>query len=142
LFDKSDKVIGIDTAASASRYSSTQGYAIPIAKALSIAAQIDSGKETSTIHIGYPAFLGVSLSGTAVGGVGVTGVVSGSAAANAGIAAGATITAVNGTAVTAASGLSAAISSHQPGDKVSVSWVDSSGTSHTATVTLGSGPAD
>ena len=29
---------------------------------------------------------------------------------------------------------------YQPGDKVDVTWIDSSGASHHATVTLGSGP--
>ena len=36
--------------------------------------------------------------------------------------------------------LRAAIASHSPGDDVSVTWTDSSGSSHTETVTLANGP--
>jgi S1-C subfamily serine protease len=145
LYNASGKVIGIDTAASSTRASTTEGFAIPIATALSVAKQIESGQETATVHIGLPAFLGVQLSSQATGTSGgalVGGVVSGSAAAKAGITAGATITAVGSTSVTSSSDLSTAMTKYNPNDSVKVSWTDSSGQSHTATVTLGSGPAD
>ena len=62
LYSASGTVIGIDTAASSQSFNSTTtGFAIPINKALSIAKQIESGTETSTIHIGPTAFLGVEL---------------------------------------------------------------------------------
>jgi S1-C subfamily serine protease len=145
LYNTKNQVIGIDTAAS-SGLADTTGFAIPIAKATSIAQKILSGTETSTIHIGYPAFLGVQLSsahaGVATGGVPVAGVVTGSAAAKAGIVAGDNITAVNGTSVADATALSAALAKHNPGDQVTIKWTDSAGESHTATVTLGTGPAD
>ena len=106
-------------------------------------AQIESGTASSTIHIGTTAFLGVQLS--AYGGTGaatVSGVVSGSAAAAAGLQAGDTITAVDGTTVDSATTLSGLLARHHANDKVKIAWTDSSGQSHTATVTLGSGPAD
>ena len=75
-------------------------------------------------------------------GAAVDGVVSGSAAQQAGITAGSTITAVGGKAVASSADLTAALATHDPGDRVPVTWTDASGTAHTATVTLGSGPAD
>jgi len=46
------------------------------------------------------------------------------------------ITNVGGTSVTSSETLGTAIRAHQPGERVSVTWVDSSGT-HTGTVTIG-----
>jgi len=148
LYDSDGKVIGMDTAASSGRtfgggaaVSSTVAYAIPINRALSIAAKIESGHETSTIHIGNPAFLGISSVDT-VRGVVVAGVADGSPAARAGLSAGDVITSVGGTTVQSAEGVSSAIKGHSPGDRVTVTWTDTSGTSHSATVTLATGPAD
>jgi S1-C subfamily serine protease len=148
LYSTSGTVIGIDTAASSQSFNSTTtGFAIPINKALTIAKQIESGTETSTIHIGPTAFLGVELgSGQAnsfgSNGATISGVVDGSAAQQAGLAAGDTITAVNGRSVSSATDLSTALEAFQPGQHVTLTWSDSSGQSHSATVTLGSGPAD
>jgi S1-C subfamily serine protease len=147
LYSSSGTVIGIDTAASSQSFNATTtGFAIPINKALSIAKQIESGTETSTIHIGPTAFLGVELASGAssfgTSGATISGVVDGSAAQQAGLSAGDTITAVNGQTVSSATDLSTAMEGFNPGDKVQLTWVDSSGQSHSATVTLGSGPAD
>ena len=143
LYDNATgSVIGIDTAASSAsgRFGAgvTTGYAIPIAKALEIADQIESGQASSTVHIGYPAFLGVQLS-PASQGARIAGVVSGSAAAGAGLQAGDAITAVDGTAITSASGLSGVLDAHKPGERVRLSYTDSAGQSHSVTVTLGAG---
>jgi S1-C subfamily serine protease len=138
-------VVGIDTAASSARFGTgaTTGFAIPIAKALGIAHQIESGQASSTVHLGYPAFLGVQLSPASQGnGAAIADVVSGSAAAKAGLQGGDTITALDGTTVTSASGLSSALAGHKPGDQVRLRYTDSDGQSHSVTVTLGSGPAD
>jgi S1-C subfamily serine protease len=53
-------VIGMDTAGSdgANQQAST-GFAIPINVALSVARQIAGGQASSTISIGYPAFVGI-----------------------------------------------------------------------------------
>jgi S1-C subfamily serine protease len=74
-------------------------------------------------------------------GVTISGALAGSPAASAGLSAGDTITSVDGQAVSSASDIQQALVKHHPGDKISVSWVDQSGQSHTATVTLASGPA-
>jgi S1-C subfamily serine protease len=154
LYDASGKIIGIDTAAQ-SGGGSVAGFSIPISDALSIARQIEGGHASSTITIGYPGFLGVEVAPTAVSaapgfgpggeqaiqGAVVQGVIGGTAAANAGLAAGDTITAVNGSQITSSAALTAALAGHAPGERVTVSWVDASGASTTATVTLGTGPA-
>src|SRR5215831_4870672 len=85
------------------------------------------------------SFGGGSASGS---GVTIAGVVSGSAAAQAGLTAGDQITSVAGHAVTSSSDIQSALASHHPGDKISLSWTDQSGQSHTVTVTLTAGPAD
>jgi S1-C subfamily serine protease len=84
---------------------------------------------------------GSSGNGTASG-ASIAGVVADSPAARAGLAADDTITMLGGTSISSADDLSQAISQHKVGDSVAVGWTDSSGQSHTATVTLIAGPAD
>jgi len=141
LFDADGEVIGIDTAASSNTQDPT-GYAIPIADAIDIARQIESGVETNTVTIGLPAFLGVQLgSTTSVGGVTIGGAIEGTAAERAGLTAGDTITAIDGTAVTTGNALSSAIAAHDPGDSVTITWTDTVGETQSATVVLTEGPA-
>jgi S1-C subfamily serine protease len=73
-------------------------------------------------------------------GVSVSTVLSGGPAAQAGLATGDVITSVDGQSVDSPTAISLLLVGHHPGDKIQVSWVDSSGQSHTATVDLGSGP--
>ena len=151
---------------SQSQHPATQAFAIPISQATTIADQIEAGQASSTVHIGTTPFLGVQVSssgstatpgyggyggyygggyGSSTGsstGAAVAGVVNGSAAAQAGLAQGDVITSVAGHAVKADTDVSSALAQHHPGDKISVSWTDQYGQSHTATVTLGNGPAD
>lgn len=83
-------------------------------------------------------FGGGSASGS---GVTISGVVSGSAAAQAGLAAGDQITSVAGHTVTSSSDIESVLGNYHPGDKISISWTGQSGQSHTTTVTLSAGPA-
>ncbi len=168
LVNTSAQVIGMDTAASTSsgyQVTGSQAYAIPISTALSIAKQIEAGNASSTIHIGATGFLGVSVQsssstgnggnggfgGSGSGGSGsggnsstsgatIVSVLPNSAAAKAGLAQGDVITAVNGTAVNSASDLSNLLVPHHPGDTLQLQWTDQSGQTHTAGVTLASGP--
>jgi S1-C subfamily serine protease len=74
-------------------------------------------------------------------GVVIAGVVPGSAAAQAGLAAGDQITSIAGHTVTSSSDIQSVLSNYHPGDKISIGWTDQSGQSQTATVTLAAGPA-
>jgi S1-C subfamily serine protease len=133
-YDADGQVVGMTTAASSG--GDVVGYAIPIAKVTTIADDIENGVKDTTYSYGYPAFLGVGLGDGTV----VQGVYDGTSAAEAGIAAGDTITAVDGTTVTGASQLHQLIAAHTPGDDVRITWTDSNGSSHSATVSLGKGP--
>ena len=144
LYDSAGKVIGMDTAASTNGGATTAGYAITIDHALALASAIESAtSSTSTIHLGLPAFLGVSVDVSAtVSGAGVTGVFSGGPAARAGITGGDVITRLGGASITTGNALRTALTQYRPGQSVSVTWTDQAGASHTATVTLATGPAD
>jgi S1-C subfamily serine protease len=143
LYDSSGDVVGMNTAASANRALASTAYAIPIDDAVKIADEIETGVETSKIHIGLPAFLGVSVADdSAVTGAVVSRLLDRGPAAGAGIAEGSVITNVGGTRVTSADSLKSVLRGYDPGDKTTVTWTDSGGSTHTATVTLGSGPAD
>lgn len=144
LVDSAGKIIGIDTAASASsRFAQvpTVGFAIPIAHALDVAQQIVSGKSSSTVQIGTPGFLGVEVQDDNGGAV-IAAVVPRSPATSAGLAQGDVITSVDGTAVSSAADLTTVLRTRHPGDKVTIGWTDANGQNHTATATLTSGPAD
>jgi S1-C subfamily serine protease len=144
LYDSQGEVVGIDTAAS-SNTSVPDGYAIPIADALSIAHEIEAGHSSATITIGARAFLGIGLSDqsgySAAAGAQIAQVYDGTPAADAGLAAGDVITAVDGTTISSNDDLSSALAHHRPGDTVRITWVDESGASQSASVTLTSGPA-
>ncbi len=151
---------------SSSGETTTQGYAIPANKALSIASEIESGKASATVHIGETAFLGVQIAssgsssaagggfsgfgfggGTSGGeqdssGVTVEGALSGSPAAAAGLSAGDVIDSVGGHTVTSPTDLQTVIGQYHPGDKVSVVFTNQDGQTQTATLTLANGPAD
>lgn len=144
LATSSGTVIGMDTAAESSGQSSqaasTLAYAIPINKAISIVRQIQSGKTTDLVHVGNTrALLGVGAQDSA-GGVKVIQVQGGSGAAQAGITVGSLITALGGQSIGTNADLRNAIVKHEPGESVSVTWTDPGGQSHTATVTLSTGP--
>ena len=156
LEDSRGRVVGMDTAASTgfSFTSSNQGdgYAIPIGTALRIARQITDGTASSTVHIGPTAMIGVQIADSPSGAFGdgfgaatsdgatITGVVSGGPAEAAGLASGDLITAADGQAVSSASALQPIIGAHKPGDRISITYVDTGGQTHTVDVTLASGP--
>lgn len=142
LYDSAGQVVGMDTAASANQVAASTAYAIPIDKAVGVADQIESGVRTSTIHIGLPAFLGVGVDDSRRGGALVTTLLNGGPAAGAGIRPGSVITAVDGHKVTSANSLRSVLSAYRPGQRVTVTWTGPNGGSHSAGVTLATGPAD
>ena len=62
-------------------------------------------------------------------------------AAAAGLTGGDVILAINGHAVGAPTSLTSVLAKYQPGDQVTVSWMDTSGQRHSTSVTLTTGPA-
>ena len=123
--------------------STTQGYAIPIDTALSIASQIEAGQASSTVHIGATAFLGLEIAGSDgqdSSGVTLAGVAPGTPAANAGLGQGDVVTSLGGHSVSTGTDIQKILVGLHPGDKISIGWTDPYGQSHTATVTLASGP--
>ena len=130
------------------------GFAVPIDRATALAAQIEAGQASATVHIGVPGQLGVVMSdpvpaagaggtsGAAAVGVTVAEVMPGSPAANAGVAAGDTLTLVDGQPATTPDGVAAQIKKHRAGEKINFSWTDGSNRRRNATVILAAGPAD
>ncbi|HEY9241795.1 MAG TPA: trypsin-like peptidase domain-containing protein [Streptosporangiaceae bacterium] len=168
LVNRAGQIVGMNTAASTgismtgfqsqSSQGKTQAFAIPISKAERIADQIEAGQASARVHIGQTAFLGVQVESGSTGfggfggfggdgssaagnGAAVAGVVTGSAADQAGLTQGDEITSVAGHPVSSASDISSTLATHHPGDKITIGWTDQAGQSHTATVTLTTGPA-
>jgi S1-C subfamily serine protease len=154
LINKSGLVVGIDTAASATRRFSagdSVGFAVPIDRATALAAQIEAGQASATVHLGVPGQLGVVMSdpasssgasGSPPAGVIVAEVMSGSPAANAGVVAGDILTEVDGQPAATPDGVAAQIKRHRAGEKINFSWTDEANRHRTATVILAPGPAD
>jgi putative serine protease PepD len=109
------------------------GFAIPADHAKRIADELVS---TGTASHGS---LGVQLSDDGVkgGGAAVGEVVDGGPAAAAGVPSGAVITKVDDQVIDGPEALVAAVRSKAPGDTISLSYVDESGTARTTQVTLG-----
>ena len=143
LYNAAGQVIGMNTAASANRRfrsTGTEAYAIPVAKALDIVHQIESGQGSANVTIGIPGFLGVGVDYTNGSGALITDVVAGTPAEHTGLVAGDIVTAVDGHAIDSPDSLTSVLRSHHPGDSVKVTWSDQGGQSHTADVTLAAGP--
>jgi S1-C subfamily serine protease len=124
--------------------SATQGYAIPINTALSIAKEIEGGQASSIIHIGPTAFIGIGIAPSTEqtnAGVTIAGAQQGTPADAAGLVAGDVITAINGTAISTGTQISEALIQQHPGNKITLTWTNTEGQSQTATITLGTGPA-
>jgi S1-C subfamily serine protease len=144
LADSDGHVIGMITTANTSPgQQSTIGFAIPINTAMAIAREISNRQASSTVYLGEPGFLGVELkTGTSrdPSGALIAGVIGGTPASRAGLAAGDVITGFNGLPVTTPASLDTLLLRHHPGDVVSVRWTAIHGATHTTQITLGNGP--
>ena len=137
-------VIGLDAAGAgrlgAAQASTGGGYAIPIDTAIAIAHDVESGAPNPKVFRGQGAFLGVDVQDHASPpGAEVNSVEPGSPAQAAGIAAHDVIVALDHTAIDSVSGLQHAVAAHQPGDRVTLVWLDMLGQRHSATLQLVSG---
>jgi S1-C subfamily serine protease len=135
-YDSQGEVAGMTTAAS-SGSRDVVGYAIPIAKVIGIADDLENGTQNTRYEYGSPAFLGLGLTGD---GTRVIQVYPSTPAARAGITAGDSITRVGARRVRSASQLRNAVEAFSPGDSVRITWTDPEGVSHVASVTLIAGP--
>jgi S1-C subfamily serine protease len=66
LANSAGQVVGMNTAGNSVSYGYQQaaGFMIPINTALSVVNQITAGQASSTITLGYPAFMGIFIGGT------------------------------------------------------------------------------
>jgi len=150
LVNTSGQVVGMITAGQAQGFRSSAsdiGFAIASNTALGVVNRIRAHEQAADLTYGQVGYLGVqvqsldSVNGAQLGlnvtsGALVTATPqSGTPAASAGITRGSVITKLGGSAVTSSDTLGSAVRSHNPGDAVSVTWVDYGGT-HSATVTL------
>jgi S1-C subfamily serine protease len=152
-------------AGNGSQSASNIGFAIPIDKAITVARQIESGSTTDTkVQIGLPAIMGVEVENVSdaeqgagnsgfsggLGGFGgytppvssgavVVGVAQGSPAATAGITQGSVITSVDGQTIASKTQLTSVMHDRKVGSSVTVGWVDTSGSKHSATLKLVAG---
>ena len=150
IVNSAGQVVGMITAGDVQGFrssASTVNYAIPSDTILSVVNQIRSGQASSQIIYGQTGYIGVSVQNldantvarlnlTVSSGALVQAVVSSSPAAGAGITRYSVITSVGGTSINNIDDLGNALLAHKPNERVSISWVNQSGT-HTATVTLG-----
>ena len=134
LLNASGQVIGVNAQIeSDSGGNDGVGFAIPSDAVKSVADTIIAG---GTVQ---HAYLGITI-GNSSSGAQVSAVKANSPAAAAGLKAGDVITAIDGEAVTSADDLTAKISAHQPGDKVTIS-VSRNGSTQKLVVTLGTRPS-
>src|SRR5437868_2125708 len=149
LVNSAGQVIGMITAGQAQGFRSSAsnvGYAIASNTAVSIVNRICAHETAADLTYGQVGYLGVSVQSldaataqqlglSITSGALVASVQPGAPAASAGLTRNSVITVFGGKTITNADELGTAIRSHSPGDRVSVTWVNASG-SHSATVTL------
>jgi S1-C subfamily serine protease len=108
---------------------------------MTIAQQIRAGTPSPYFESGHRGVLGVEVTAKAgVSGAVVVSTTPADAAASAGIVAGDVITHVAGLAVPSLADFNQVMQDRRPGDGVAVTWLDTGGASHSATVTLSAGP--
>ena len=154
LVNSAGQVIGMITAGEAQGFRSTSsaiGYAIPSNNALAVVNQVRSGQASADVIIGPVGYMGISVRDldsqlaaqyglSLTSGALVWTVASGGPAEQAGITRLSVITKIGGASIDSTATLGTTLHGYKPGASVSVSWIDKGGTSHTASLTLISGP--
>ena len=92
-----------------------------------VAADVDAGDSGGPLYDAGGEVIGMDTAAASTGGASVAGDV---------------ITGIDGTTIASADDVTTALSGYEPGDSESASWSDTAGRSQTATVVLGTGPAD
>jgi putative serine protease PepD len=136
LLDASGQVIGVNSQIESDGGGNEGvGFAIPSDTVKSVTDALIAGKTPQHAYLGVT--VGDSTSGA---GAAIESVKSGTPADSAGLKAGDVVTKIDGVAVDNADDLTAKISAHQPGDKVTLT-VTRSGATKTIDVTLGTRPS-
>ena len=136
LLNSSGQVIGVNAQIeSDSGGNDGVGFAIPSDAVKSVSNTIIAGGKVQHAYLGITVATSSSGAGAQVGEV-----KAGSPALRAGLKAGDVITAIDGTALTSADDLTAKISAHRPGEKVTLA-VTRNGSTLKLDVTLGTRPA-
>lgn len=117
-FNRENKVIAMTTAGSEQVTSSSQSYAIPIARVQKVVDEVLAGNQSDEIRIGPPAFLGITISGEDV--PAVSSVIASGPAAQAGVQPGDLITAIDDEDISTAKELLQILSRHDPGDQLAL----------------------
>jgi putative serine protease PepD len=135
LLDADGRVIGVNSQVQTDqgRTSSGVGFAVPVSAVRDVVPQLEQGKKIE--H----AYLGVATSDATGGGASVGSVVAGGPADQSGVRVGDVIVSIGGQPVQDSEGLSAAVSTHKPGEKLPV-VVERDGNRRTLTVQLGTRP--
>jgi S1-C subfamily serine protease len=155
LVDSDGDVIGMNTAAATNDRFFNQGgsstaFAIPINRAVKLAHQIEAQEASANVHIGQRGLLGIRVQDIATqltcdsvpadSGALIASVQSGSPAGSAGLSTCDVIVGIDSKKVATTADLNAAMFPYHPGEKVTVSWVDQSGVTRRADVSLIVGP--
>lgn len=141
MFDAENEVLGMTTAGSTRERTS---YAVPIATALDVVEQIETGQDAGTVRVGPAGYLGIRVADSEQGSTGktITEVVDGSPADQAGVTAGSRLTMVGDTTIRRSTNLATVIRALEPGQQVTIEWTAPNGSQKQATVTLGSSPVN
>jgi S1-C subfamily serine protease len=142
MFDAQNEVLGMTTAGSTKEHAS---YAIPIAAAIAVVDQIETGQDAGTVRVGPAGYLGVRVadsSYTGVGGATVESVVSGGPAEKAGITAGSRLTRIGDVTINNQTNVANVIRAIEPGQQVTIWWITAKKNTKHATVTAGASPVN
>ncbi|MCW1960201.1 MAG: S1C family serine protease [Mycobacterium sp.] len=148
LVNSAGQVVGVTVAATLNYHmggvSGSEGFAIPIDRAMAIANQIRAGAPSPSVHLGDTAFIGVGIAdappfGGPPGAV-VRQVLPDTPAGQAGLRPGDVITALDGLPINTAADLSNIMDQRRPGNTVMLTWIDRFGNPRTVPVLLAKGP--
>jgi S1-C subfamily serine protease len=141
MFDSQAQVTGMTTAGSQKESIS---FAIPISDAISIVRTIEAGRDEGTVRVGPAGYIGITVVPATGSGRGrqIQEVVRNGPADQAGIVAGSTLIAIDGTQISGDTNLANVIRALEPDTTVTVNWIDPTGKRHSESVTLGSSPVN
>ncbi|MGC0366958.1 S1-C subfamily serine protease [Rhodococcus sp. 27YEA15] len=141
------EVVGVNSAGNAvSERTDTspapQSYAIPIDDAMTVVDQVLGGQSTETVRVGPTPVLGVAVKDhrNPPTGAEVVAVNYDSPAEHLGLTKGSVITSFAANPVASSADLTRVMSTHRPGDRIDVNWLDADGVARSGSLILVPGP--